>query len=54
MRVFFLKRPPAQKLLSAWSLPGVLEYLAKDPSEPLAEASLRDVTIQTVVLMPIA
>ena len=32
----------------------MLEYLAKAPSEPLAEASLRDVTIQTVVLMPIA
>ena len=32
----------------------MLESLAKAPSEPLAEASLRDVTIQTVVLMPIA
>ena len=54
MRAFFLKRPPVRKLLPAWSLPGVLEALAKAPFEPLAEASLIDKTIKTVFLMAIA
>ena len=53
VRVFFLERPPAQKFLPAWSLPCVLEALAKAPFEPLAEASLRDVTIKTVFLIAI-
>ena len=44
---FFLERPPARKFLPTWSLPCVLEALAKAPFEPLAEASLRDVTIKT-------
>ena len=51
---FFLERPPARKFLPTWSLPCVLEALAKAPFEPLAEASLRDVTIKTVFLMAIA
>ena len=46
MRAFFLKRPPARKLLPAWNLSGVFEALA--------EASLRDETIKTVFLMAIA
>ena len=54
VHVFFLERPPAQKFLPTWSLPCVLEALAKAPFEPLAEASLRDVTIKTVFLMAIA
>ena len=54
VRAFFLKRPPARKPLPAWSLPGVLEALGIAPFEPLAEASLRDVTIKTVFLMAIA
>ena len=54
VRAFFLKRPPTRKLLLAWSLPGVLEALGKAPFEPLAEASLRDVTIKTVFLTAIA
>ena len=45
---FFLERPPARKFLPTWSLPCVLEALAKAPFKPLAEASLRDVTIKTV------
>ena len=51
---FCLERPPARKFLPTWSLPCVLEALAKAPFEPLAEASLRDVTIKTVFLMAIA
>ena len=47
---FFLERPPARKFLPTWSLPCVLEALAKAPFKPLAEASLRDVTIKTVFL----
>ena len=42
VRALFLKRLPARKLLPSWSLPAVLEALAKPPFEPLAEVSLRD------------
>ena len=51
---FFLKRPPVKKLLPSWSLPVVLEALAKPPFEPLGEASFRDLTIKTVFLLAIA
>lgn len=54
IRALFLQRPPTRKLLPSWSLPKVLEALAKPPFEPLAEASLRDVTIKTVFLLAIA
>ena len=54
IRALFLKRPPVRKLLPSWSLPAVLEALTKAPFEPLAEASLRDLTIKTVSLVAIA
>ena len=54
IRALFLQRPPTRKLLPSWSLPKVLEALAGPPFEPLAEASLRDVTIKTVFLVAIA
>ena len=49
IRALFLKRPPVRKLLPSWSLPAVLEALTKAPFEPLAEASLRDLTIVFLV-----
>ena len=54
VRAFFLERPPTRRLLPSWSLPRVLETLARAPFEPLAEASLRDVTIKAVFLLAIA
>ncbi|XP_071484026.1 uncharacterized protein [Diadema antillarum] len=54
LRTFFLERPPSRRLLPSWSLPRVLEALARSPFEPLAEASLRDLTIKTVFLLAIA
>ncbi|XP_071477298.1 uncharacterized protein [Diadema antillarum] len=54
LRAFFLERPPTRRLLPSWSLPRVLEALARSPFEPLAEASLRDLTIKTVFLLAIA
>ena len=54
MRALFLQRPPVRKLLPSWSLPTVLEALSKAPFEPLAEASLRNLTIKTVFLVAIA
>ena len=54
MRALFLQRPPVRKLLPSWSLPTVLEALSKAPFEPLAEASLRSLTIKTVFLVAIA
>ena len=49
IRALFLKHLPVRKLLPSWSLPAVLEALTKAPFEPLAEASLRDLTIKTVL-----
>ena len=54
VRAFFLKRPPVRKLLPSWSLPTVLEALAKPPFEPLAEASLRNLSVKTAFLVAIA
>ena len=54
LRAFFLKRPPVKKLVPAWSLPRVLEALAKPPYEPMAKSSLHDLTVKTVFLMAIA
>ena len=54
MRALFLQRPPVRKLLPSWSLPTVLEALSKAPFEPLAEASLRNLTIKTAFLVAIA
>ena len=54
LRALYLKRSPVRKLLPSWSLPSVLEALVKPPFEPLAEASLRDVTVKTVFLLAIA
>ena len=54
LKALFVQRPPARKLLPSWSLPAVLEALSKPPFEPLAEASLRNVTVKTVFLVAIA
>ena len=35
IRVLFHERPPDRKLLPSWSLPKMLEALAKAPFEPL-------------------
>ena len=53
-KAFFLKRPKLKKLLPSWSLPRVLEALAKRPFEPMAKASLIDLTVKTAFLTAIA
>ena len=53
-RSFFLKRPSAKSLLSVWSLPAVLQVLAKEPFEPLSRASVHHLSIKTVFLVAIA
>ena len=53
-KAFFLKRPPVRKLLPSWSLPKVLEALAKPPFEPLSKASLFNLTCKTAFLLAIA
>ena len=53
-KAFFLRRPPLKKLLPSWSLPKVLEALAKQPFEPMAKASLMDLTVKTTFLMALA
>lgn len=54
LKSFFLKRPFFRPLTPAWSLPKVLEALARPPFEPLCSATLLHTTIKTVFLMAIA
>ncbi|XP_063955551.1 uncharacterized protein LOC135154172 [Lytechinus pictus] len=54
MRAFFLKRPPKKRLTPSWSLPAVLNTLAKPPFEPLAKSSLHDLSIKTAFLIAVA
>ena len=49
-----MQRPPTRKLLPSWSLPKAQEAFAKASFKPLAEASLRHLTIKTVFLVAIA
>ena len=53
-KAFFLSRPPKRRLLPSWSLPKVLEALAAPPFEPLATASIMNLTVKTVFLMAVA
>ena len=53
-RSFFLQRPPARRLLPSWSRPKVLQTLSRPPFEPLAAASLLNVTIKTRFLVAVA
>ncbi|XP_041477327.1 uncharacterized protein LOC121425366 [Lytechinus variegatus] len=53
MRAFFLKRPPKKSLAPSWSLPAVLNALAKPPFEPLAKSSLHDLSIKTAFLIAV-
>ena len=54
LKSFSLKRPFFRPLTPAWSLPKVLEALARPPFEPLCSATLLHTTIKTVFLMAIA
>ena len=54
LKSFFLARPKNPQLAPSWSLPKVLEALAKPLFEPLAEASLKHLTIKTVFLVAVA
>ena len=54
IRSFFLQRPPVTRLVPAWSLPRVLDSLAKPPFEPMAKSSLHHLTMKTVFLVAIA
>ena len=51
LRSFFLQRPANPKLAPPWSLPKVLEALAKPPFEAIAKASLIHLTVKTLFLM---
>ncbi|XP_072165932.1 uncharacterized protein [Diadema setosum] len=56
LRSFFLKRPPPPmtKLVPAWSLPRVLDALARPPFEPMATSSLHHLSMKTTFLLAIA
>ena len=54
LRSLSLKRPNFRPLVPSWSLPKVLEALAKPPFEPLHSASLLDTTIKTCFLLAVA
>ena len=54
IRSFELKRPRSRPLLPAWSLPAVLQALAKEPFEPMSKASLHHLTLKAAFLVAIA
>ena len=45
---FFLRSPPVESLLPAWSLPAVLRALSFVPFEPMHKASVRDLSLKTL------
>ena len=49
-----LHRPRLTPVLPQWNLGIVLEALSKSPCEPLREASLKHLTLKTVVLLAMA
>lgn len=49
-----LERPRSRKVLPQWNLALVLQFLLTDEFEPLAEASLRNVSLKTSFLLAIA
>ena len=55
LKAFFLQKPPTKLLLPSWSLPRVLLTLAAEAAfEPLAKASLMDLTVKAVFLLAVA
>jgi integrase len=50
----FIRRPPVRKMVPSWSLSVLLEYLKGPPFEPLASASLLNLTLKTVSLVALA
>ena len=49
-----LQRPRLTSVLPQWDLGIVLEALSKPPYEPLKEASLKLLTLKTVLLLAMA
>ena len=54
IRSFHMKRPRRKSLLPSWSLPAVLQALAKEPFEPMYKASLHHLTLKTLFLVAFA
>ena len=50
----FNSRPPPRKLVPAWDLNTLLNFLKDPPFEPLSSASLEDLTHKVVVLVALA
>jgi len=50
----FNTRPPVRKVVPAWDISVVLQYLAGSPFEPLSSATLRDTTLKAVFLVALA
>ena len=50
----FNERPPTRKIVPVWELNTVLEYLKGPPFEPMAKASLKNITLKTVMLIALA
>ena len=53
-KAFGIERPIARRLFPLWDLPKVLRALAALPYEPIAEATLRDLTKKTMFLLALA
>ena len=54
MKGIYVDRAQVRTLRPTWDLPKVLEHLSKSPFEPMAKASLRDLSIKTAFLVQLA
>ena len=54
MKGIYVDRAQVRTLRPTWDLPKVLEHLSKPPFEPMAKASLRDLSIKTAFLVQLA
>ena len=50
----FVERPPQKPLIPSWDLNQVLQALTRTPFEPIAHASLMDLSIKTAFLLAVA
>ena len=50
----FNTRPPSRKVVPMWDLNSVLDYLKGPPFEPLSKATLKYLTLKTIMLVALA
>ena len=54
LKGMFNSRPPPRRAVSPWDLNIALEFIVKTPFEPMADATLKNITLKTVFLVALA